>query len=157
MLLGGDSRTDVERELTRMDETIRYQLAKPATRGRLIGTRPFAVREKTDALLASFAKIYAEKHVDVTAQVPTALTFRGDPGDFTELAGNVLDNAFKRCHGRVWLACRRDGDMFELDVADDGPGFPHEVLAEQRVERGRRLDEAASSQGPWTCDCRRDL
>lgn len=147
MLLSGDARADVDRELARMDETIRYQLAKPATRGRLIGTRPFVVHEKTEALLASFAKIYAEKAVVVTARVPADLTFRGDTGDFMELAGNVLDNAFKRAHSAVWLTCARDDDEFVLDVSDDGPGFPDEVLAEQRIERGRRLDEAASSQG----------
>ena len=147
MLLAGGGREDVERELTRMDETIRYQLAKPATRGRLIGTKPFLVVEKIDALLASFDKIYAEKEVAVTATVETGLTFRGDPGDFTELAGNVLDNAFKRTRSRVWLDCHRDGEVVVIRVADDGPGFPGEMLAEQGNERGRRLDEADSSQG----------
>ncbi|MEL7539133.1 MAG: ATP-binding protein [Pseudomonadota bacterium] len=147
-LLSGDRRADVDRELERMDETIRYQLAKPATRGRLIGTKPFVVKEKTDALLASFEKIYADKDVRYEAEVTDDLTFRGDPGDFMELAGNVLDNAFKRSRSRVWFrATRNDTGEFLLDVADDGPGFPADVLAEQRIERGQRLDEAESSQG----------
>ncbi len=147
-LLHGDARDDIDRELARMDETIRYQLAKPATRGRLIGTKPFPVEEKVTALLASFEKIYAEKAVRIESQVTPALTFRGDPGDFMELAGNILDNAYKRAQRNVWLRVERGDDgVFVIDVADDGPGFPAEVLADQRIERGRRMDEAESSQG----------
>lgn len=30
--------------------------------------------------------------------------------------------------GTVWVACRRDGDGVAIEVADDGPGFPPELL-----------------------------
>ncbi|MEM8982899.1 MAG: ATP-binding protein [Pseudomonadota bacterium] len=147
-LLRHDERSDIDRELTRMDETIRYQLAKPATRGRLIGTKPFDVGPKIDALLASFAKIYADKAVDVQANVASGLTFRGDPGDFTELAGNVLDNAFKRCQAAVAVRVERDASgAFVIDVSDDGPGFPEALLDSQAIVRGQRLDEIEASQG----------
>ncbi|MEM1261574.1 MAG: ATP-binding protein [Pseudomonadota bacterium] len=147
-LLRHDNRDDIDRELTRMDETIRYQLAKPATRGRLIGTKPFDVPPAIDALLASFAKIYADKSVTVQTSVAPALRFRGDPSDFTELVGNVLDNAFKRCQSAVWLRVEREASgAFVIDVSDDGPGFPEPLLASQEIVRGQRLDEAPSSQG----------
>ena len=57
--------------------------------------------------------------------------FIGDREDLTEIAGNLLDNAFKwarstRAHDRATASreptARRDG--LQLVVEDDGPGIP---------------------------------
>jgi two-component system sensor histidine kinase PhoQ len=78
--------------------------------------------------------------------------FFGDREDLTEIAGNLLDNAFKWARTQVRLtaeripstAGRRDG--IRLIVEDDGPGIP--VSERARVlERGARLDERVSGQG----------
>jgi two-component system sensor histidine kinase PhoQ len=70
----------------------------------------------------------------------------------TEVAGNLLDNAFKWSRGKVRLTAerlsdptaRRDG--LRLIVEDDGPGIP--VDERTRVlDRGARLDERVSGQG----------
>ena len=139
--------SDIDVQLERMDELIRYQLAKPATRGRLIGTRPFAVIDKLEQLMVSFAKIYHDRDIDTALNVEDGLSFRGDSGDFTELAGNLIDNAFKRTRHAVAVTARRERDGgFILRVDDDGPGFP--PGAEARVlDRGTRLDESDGSQG----------
>ncbi len=146
-VLGRAPDPDVDEQLTRMDELIRYQLSKPATRGRLIGTRPFAVEPHIASLTQSFEKIYFDKGVSTSTSVAPGLTFRGDTGDFMELVGNVMDNAFKRCDKRVRVTVDRNasGD-FELQVGDDGPGFPADAR-NQVTERGARLDEAEHSQG----------
>ncbi len=142
----GNSR-EAQAQLDRMDELVRYQLAKPATRGRLIGARPFAVREKLESLADSFAKIYFDKGVAFELDAAAALMFRGDSGDFLELAGNLMDNAYKRCKARVRVsASRNDAGEFVLTVDDDGPGFPEDA-GNTVLDRGRRLDEAESSQG----------
>ncbi|MEM7277112.1 MAG: ATP-binding protein [Pseudomonadota bacterium] len=145
-LLGTGASKDVSMQLTRMDELIRYQLAKPATRGRMIGTKPFAVAPELAKLLDSFAKIYHQKSVALQADIPAELSFRGDKGDFMELAGNLIDNAYKRCKNQVQVALGRDGGEFWLRVEDDGPGFP-DAATETLTTRGERLDEADSSQG----------
>ena len=124
-LLGTNTSDDISMQLTRMDELIRYQLAKPATRGRMIGTKPFAVAPELSKLLASFEKIYHQKSVALQSEIPADLSFRGDKGDFMELAGNLIDNAYKRCRAKVQVALGRDGGEFWLRVEDDGPGFPN--------------------------------
>ena len=43
---------------------------------------------------------------------------------------NVLDNAFEVSPARVSLAAGREGDALVLRVADDGPGFAPEMLAQ---------------------------
>src|SRR5690554_3457127 len=63
-----------------------------------------------------------------------------------EIAGNLLDNAFKYCHGRVRVSARRQGRALLLAFTDDGPG-----IAEQHrhlvLERGARADTVKSGQG----------
>src|SRR5690606_26560118 len=72
--------------------------------------------------------------------------------DLTEIAGNLLDNAFKWARSRVRLiakplvtpGARREG--LRLIVEDDGPGIPVGERANV-LDRGTRLDERISGQG----------
>jgi two-component system sensor histidine kinase PhoQ len=78
--------------------------------------------------------------------------FFGDREDLTEIAGNLLDNAFKWARTQVRMtadrigsaSARRDGVV--LVVEDDGPGIPIPERA-RVLERGARLDERVSGQG----------
>ena len=72
--------------------------------------------------------------------------------DLTEIAGNLLDNAFKWGRTRIRITgerivtpgARREGLL--LVVEDDGPGVPEGERA-HILERGARLDERVSGQG----------
>ena len=82
----------------------------------------------------------------------TLCLFAGDREDLTEVAGNLLDNAFKWSRGRVRMTAerisdptaRRDG--LRLVVEDDGPGIPVDER-NHVLDRGARLDERVSGQG----------
>ena len=74
------------------------------------------------------------------------------PGDFLELAGNLLDNACKWCERRVRISivpsvgARAIASGMVLTVSDDGPGIPQDA-ADALLERGMRLDEATPGHG----------
>lgn len=145
--LGVAASNDVSKELDRIDEIIRYQLAKPSTRGRTIGSQPVDVEPLVAELNSSFAKIYHDRQVKADVRIAPGLQFRGDRGDLLELIGNILDNAFKRARTKVSLdANRNEAGHFCLRVDDDGPGFPEGSEA-HLLERGKRLDEVPQSQG----------
>ncbi len=145
--LGSAASEDALRELDRLDELIRYQLAKPQTRGRTLGAQPVPIKAAVDELLASFSKIYHDKDVSVEASIADSLIFTGDRGDLLELLGNLLDNAFKRCRTQVAIAIdEREVGATRIVVDDDGPGFP-EGFEAQELERGKRLDEVRDSHG----------
>ena len=80
------------------------------------------------------------------------MQFRGDTGDFLELAGNLLDNACKWCKNKVSIRVLPARDTpgtaggMRLTVEDDGPGVPEDA-AEALLERGTRLDEATPGHG----------
>jgi two-component system sensor histidine kinase PhoQ len=141
-------------QIERMDEIVRYQLRKPAASSSAdnLVLGPVPVAREVERLVSGLGKVYHDKHPAIESEVAPDLTFRGDTGDFLELAGNLLDNACKWCAGRVTItvrpSTRSQGQArgMRLTVEDDGPGIPEEA-AEALLERGIRLDEATPGHG----------
>jgi two-component system sensor histidine kinase PhoQ len=94
----------------------------------------------------ALAKVHSAKNVTTDVAVDPGLRFRGDEGDLTELLGNVLDNAFKWCRGRVQVCAELVGGKLELTVQDDGPGIAAADV-ERLGERGARADQSVPGHG----------
>lgn len=83
------------------------------------------VRRVVD-LYASTPRLKVE--VDVEDGLPAVLA---DPDEMQRVLVNLAKNAVEAMDGRdgtLRVALRRDGDHLRLDVADDGPGIPADVL-----------------------------
>lgn len=151
-LLSTDSASDVQHELDRMQDIVRYQLARPAAAGgRRIGRGAVALVAEVESLLNGLDKVYRAKAVSAEIVVEDGLMFHGDRGDLVEVLGNVLDNAYKWCKRRVLLeaeAILGDGKRpgLQIIVSDDGAGIPAEA-AERALQRGQRLDESIPGTG----------
>ena len=138
----------IEQQIERMNDIVRYQLRKPAA---LVsdgfGVGLVDIRNQLDRLVDGLRKVYKDKSPTIEVSVAPEATFRGDTGDFLELAGNLIDNACKWCESRIRVTVNvPDGGGMELIVADDGPGIPEEA-AELLLKRGMRLDESAPGHG----------
>jgi two-component system sensor histidine kinase PhoQ len=72
--------------------------------------------------------------------------FRGDPGDLTEILGNLMDNGYKYCKSRVRVTARSSRERLVLTVGDDGRGITAEEAA-TLFQRGKRADESVPGQG----------
>jgi two-component system, OmpR family, sensor kinase len=66
-----------------------------------------------------------------------------DPLRGRQALGNLVDNALRHGTGAVRLAARRHDDAVEIDVTDEGPGFPPELAA-------RAFERFASGDGKRT-------
>ncbi|MDZ7748718.1 MAG: hypothetical protein U5K43_07630 [Halofilum sp. (in: g-proteobacteria)] len=114
----------VREQAERMERAVDWHLQRAAAAGGSGLVRAVAVADVLARLEASLAKVHAGRAVALEPDVPPGTTFRGDPEDFMEIAGNLLDNAWKRCAGRVRVQAAADGGRLTLVVEDDGPGLP---------------------------------
>ncbi|MBB6092184.1 two-component system sensor histidine kinase PhoQ [Povalibacter uvarum] len=143
----------LDEQVGRMDDIVKYQLKRAAASGGTgLGTAPVDVRAALEALRGALLKVYMDRGIVCDLSVAEGCMYFGDREDLSEMAGNLLDNAFKWAKSRVRLtanrlaspAARRDG--LQLIVEDDGPGIPEAERA-RVLDRGARLDERVSGQG----------
>lgn len=142
----------VKEQVERMDQAIAYHLQRGAAAGRTAFSANLDPREALERIVASLSKVYADKSVELVLDVEPGAVFVGDPGDFIEIAGNLLDNAYKWCRTRVRVHASATGaedsrhGRLLVEVEDDGPGIPEEHRR-RVLERGGRVDELVPGQG----------
>jgi two-component system sensor histidine kinase PhoQ len=145
--VSGEQLGALTHELERMDQRVSYQLRRARASGSTgFGTEPVPVTSAVDDLKLTLDKVYRDKRVACEVDVAPGSVFRGDPGDLTELLGNLLDNAYKYCRGRVRVNARSTGDRLAIDVEDDGRGID-DAFASVLFQRGKRADESVPGQG----------
>jgi signal transduction histidine kinase len=76
--------------------------------------------------------------------VDPLLVARVDEGDFSEIAGNLIENSARFASSRVRIEAGDIEDDFVLTIADDGPGIPA-AQREDVLRRGIRLDGGQGS------------
>jgi two-component system sensor histidine kinase PhoQ len=104
------------------------------------------VHEQLDRLIAALHKVYRDKTMQVTNSVPATMKLRMDAGDFTELFGNLLDNAFKYGAQQIHIAAAEHKSKYVLTLENDGATLePADVR--QVLQRGSRLDQSTPGQG----------
>ena len=137
----------LERELDRMDQRVSYQLKRARATGATgFGTEPVAVAPIVEDLKQTLDKVYRDKRVACRVDVAPGAVFRGDPGDLTEILGNLMDNGYKYCKSQVGVTARSTPDKLVVTVGDDGRGVTTEE-AESLFRRGKRADESVPGQG----------
>ena len=107
----------------------------------------------SESLVGAFEKIYAERAISFTLDMPQPLRFLGERQDLEEMIGNLVDNAGKWAASAVRIAIApepaqsgAERAFFRIAVDDDGPGLAPELRA-AALTRGRRLDETKPGSG----------
>ena len=137
----------VEEQVARMDTIVAYQLQRAATASiRRLHATPVALLPLAEKIIAALRKVHHEKTVQVTVEWTRELSLDGDAGDWMELFGNLLENAFKWCTGTIRLSAESSPEHIVLMLEDDGPGIPPARI-ESVMQRGVRADEAVPGHG----------
>ncbi|MCX8017788.1 MAG: ATP-binding protein, partial [Rhodocyclaceae bacterium] len=96
---------------------------------------PQPVALDLNALVREVLELYAEGVVPISADLDPALPrVEADPDQIRQVLHNLIKNAGeamgdKDGSARVTVTTRQDGERAELIVADNGSGFPPEILA----------------------------
>lgn len=105
-----------------------------------------SVRSVIDDLTFAVQHIHKERGIEIELQCMEDRWFRGEAQDLEEMAGNLIDNAFKWARGKVVVSCDSDQHKLALIIEDDGPGIAEEEL-KTITRRGRKLDERSPGHG----------
>jgi two-component system sensor histidine kinase PhoQ len=138
-------------EIDRMTDIIEHQLNRAAAGGALLGQAPLDVRPLVSELRVAMLKVHSRKDFMISVDVAPNAQFVGDRGDFTELMGNLIDNACKWCTQRVRVRVSVDAaatakQRLRIVVEDDGPGISEGDRA-RVLQRGVRADESVPGHG----------
>jgi signal transduction histidine kinase len=146
---GGELAALVSRQAAIMSQQVDHHLRRARAAARTPGfgerTQVCAAVEEVGRALE---RIYGERAVRVDVDCPHELWFAGERQDLLEMAGNIMENACKWCHGRVRVSATAGparGRLL-LTVEDDGEGLPSEDR-EAVLRRGARLDETSPGSG----------
>jgi signal transduction histidine kinase len=144
----------VKEQAAIMTDQVAYYLkrARAAARAGTLGTATDCV-PVIEALLRTFTKIYQDRAIEFSSDLPRAARFLGERQDLEEMIGNLIDNAGKwaKTSVAVRLIFERRGSLdergfFQLIIDDDGPGLDP-PLFEEVIARGKRLDETKPGSG----------
>jgi two-component system sensor histidine kinase PhoQ len=144
-------RRTADEQIGRMIEIVDHQLQRAATAGRTVMAGELYVAEPINKLANALGKVYADKSVAFKLTDEYKARFAGDEGDFMELVGNLMDNAFKWCNKRVHVtvtpvAGDNGSKRIQILIDDDGPGIP-ESQRNQILQRGKQGNPETDGQG----------
>jgi two-component system sensor histidine kinase PhoQ len=143
--LEAPARKQFEEPMQRLQDITDYQLKRASAAGRRTLSEPVAPLPIVEKTIAALAKVYKDKNIRFVNEVPERLRLRADSGDLYELFGNLLDNAAKWCRSEVRIAIQTNARRVQIDVDDDGAGFPDG--ADKLLQRGVRADSRTPGQG----------
>lgn len=122
-------------------------LIAQATDGRLpVHRETVPVRDILERARDRFADRAREQGRGIEVSVGGDPSTSIDPIRIRQALGNLLENALRHGDGDIRLSAQDEGDGIEIDVTDEGPGFPPE-LDGRAFERFTRADGARTEGG----------
>ena len=147
------NKDDVEHQLDSIQNIIDYQLQSASAVGRRRFAQAIEVEQATHKILNSLDKIYINKSLNVIVDIQQDVQFFGDQGDWMELCGNLLENAYKWAESELIIKVenqvskdRSSRKATLLTVSDDGPGIDDD-RKNSILQRGIRLDSQTPGHG----------
>jgi signal transduction histidine kinase len=133
---------DLDQTVIRESAAMRRQVDHHLARARAIGRRATSharatVWESLEAVQRALDRLYENVTVDIAGNHRAQV--RVERQDLDEMLGNLVENAAKYGHGRVFVTVEPKGEFVDIEVEDDGPGIP-EAARGNLFTRGARLD-----------------
>ena len=141
---------DLKEQIQRMKKIIDYQLQRASTRGRTTMGKHVPLALHVQRIVDSLNKVYQHKKLQCRLEIKSALQFPGEEGDLLELAGNLIENAFKWAQQQVYVSASLvdtgENKALSIQVEDDGEGIPEQQY-EEVLKRGTRADQRIAGHG----------
>ena len=108
-------------------------------------TEPVSVAEVVGAALERAAPLSEAQQISIRVEIEQGLSLRANRRQLESAVGNLVENAVKYSESgtTVEIVCRREGDVIDFMVSDQGVGIPFQDL-DRIFERFYRVDKARS-------------
>jgi len=136
----------LQSQIERMSQQISYQLQRASLRKSGLVRHHVTLRPVIESLCNTLEKVYRDKQVHVSIDLPEDYQVPMEQGALLEMLGNLLENAYRLCLSQVRISLRPALSGDELCIEDDGPGVPESQRA-RILQRGERLDRQNPGQG----------
>ncbi|WP_213879944.1 ATP-binding protein [Pseudomonas sp. dw_358] len=136
----------LQSQIERMSQQIGYQLQRASLRKSGLVRHQVPLQPLLDSLCSTLGKVYRDKCVQVSFDIPVSDLVPMEQGALLEMLGNLLENAYRLCVGHVRVRLVALDTELDLWVEDDGPGVPVDQR-ERILQRGERLDRQNPGQG----------
>jgi signal transduction histidine kinase len=141
-----DLADDIGEQVHAMDSHVRRALAR--ARVGLVGrlsAQATPVRPVLTKAIEALDKLNRPRDLQWQLRIDGEPLFDGDPGDLTEILGNLLDNAGKWASRTVSVTAAITDGRLRFAIEDDGPGMPDHTI--DSIARGQRWDNAVGGTG----------
>ena len=130
-----------------MERRIRHHLGRARAAALSGPTRTqILIAPRIDDVGSALGKIYADKKIVLLLDMPRDLLAACEQQDFDEMAGNLLENAFRWARTKVEVHAHREDRSVVLAFEDDGPGLRPDQIP-QVLRPGERVDESEPGFG----------
>src|SRR5450830_1783510 len=136
----------LQSQIERMSQQISYQLQRASLRKSGLVRHQVRLQPVLQSLCDTLDKVYRDKRVKVSFELPGECDVPIEKGALLELLGNLLENAYRLCLSEVRISLVESLEGIELCIEDDGPGVPPDQRA-RILQRGERLDRQHPGQG----------
>ena len=135
--------TDLNDTVIREAGVMRRQVDHHLARARAIGRRASTqartrIWDSVEAVERAVSTLYGHVTIDITGDKGAQV--RVERQDLDEMLGNLVENAAKYGHGRVFVTVDAPANgKVAIQIEDDGPGIP-KAQRDELFIRGKRLD-----------------
>lgn len=141
-----DAAQVIRQQCQQMQRQIDYQMARARAAGRGNPGAATVVGPAIRDVVAALSRLYHDRRIDFGIVGDKELLVACEPQDFSEIIGNLADNAAKWARSRVVISIAQSDGSACVSIEDDGPGVPPEA-SETVFNLGERLDEAKPGSG----------
>jgi two-component system, OmpR family, sensor kinase len=121
-------------------------IARAGDGGLPVSRDEVGIRDLLERTQQRFADRAREQGRAILVDAPNGTRASVDPLRTRQALGNLVDNALRHGAGDIRVVARTDSEAVEIDVSDEGPGFPAE-LAPRAFERFARGGSARTLGG----------
>lgn len=136
----------VKGQCLKMQRQIDFEMARARAAARGTLGLACAVKGILTDVVSALAQLNRRRGIEFRLDAVEDLVVACDAQDFSEIVGNLADNAAKWARSAVRLSAGRVRGLVTLTIEDDGPGIP-ESARETVFTLGARLDESVPGFG----------